>query len=61
MKAAREVEGDQVALKRPVFGHFLAAGNAGLRDPLEHEALGETAHVCIRAACPAHSNMQLAS
>ena len=30
----------QVALKRPAVGHLLAAGDAGLSDPGEHEAAG---------------------
>ena len=38
----REVEVSQMALKRPAVGHFLAAGDARLRDPREHEARGET-------------------
>ena len=37
----REIEVVQVALKRPAVGHLLAAGDAGLSDPGEHEALGE--------------------
>jgi hypothetical protein len=37
----------QVALKRPAIGHFLAASDAGLRDPREHEALGETVLVHV--------------
>ena len=37
-----EVEVGQVTLKRPPVGHFLAAGDAGLRDPRKHQALGET-------------------
>ena len=36
-----EVEVDQVALKRPTVSHFLAASDARLRDPREHEAFGE--------------------
>ena len=35
----------QLALKRPVVGHFLDASDAGLRNPRKHEALGETALV----------------
>ena len=37
----RKAEVLQVALKRPAVGHLLAAGDAGLSDPGEHEALGE--------------------
>jgi hypothetical protein len=37
----RKVEVVQVALKRPAVGHLLAAGDARLSDPGEHEALGE--------------------
>ena len=37
----REVEVVQVALERPAVGHLLTAGDAGLLDPGEHEALGE--------------------
>ena len=37
-----EVEVGQVTLKRPPVGHFSAAGDAGLRDPRKHQALGET-------------------
>ena len=37
-----EVEVGQVTLKRPTVGHFLATGDAGLRNPREHKALGET-------------------
>ncbi len=32
----------QAALKQPAVGHFLAAGDAGLRDSREHEAFRET-------------------
>ncbi len=35
----------QVALKRPTGGHFLVTGDARVRDPREHEVLGETIHV----------------
>jgi len=37
----RKVEVVQVALNRPAVGHLLAAGDAMLSDPGEHEALGE--------------------
>ena len=37
----RKAEVTQVALKRPAVGHRLAAGDAGLSDPGEHEVLGE--------------------
>ncbi len=37
----RDIEVGQVALKWPAVGHFLSAGDAGLRDPREHEALAE--------------------
>ena len=34
----RKAEVVQVALKRPAVSHLLAAGDAGLSDPVEHEA-----------------------
>ena len=37
----RKAEVVQLALKRPAVGHLLAAGDAGLSDPREHEALEE--------------------
>ena len=44
----------QVALKRPAVGHLLAAGDAGLSDPGEHEALGEAVlgHARHVPSCP---------
>ena len=50
----RKAEVVQVALKRPAVCHLLAAGDAGLSDRGEHEALGEAVlgharHVpCVR-------------
>ncbi len=60
VKAALDVEVVQVALKRPTVGHFLAAGDARLRDRREHEALGEAVLGCIRATCPAESSVRIA-
>jgi len=37
----REIEVVQVASERPAVGHLLAAGDAGLSNSGEHEALGE--------------------
>ena len=47
----------QVALKLPAARHFFVAGDAGLRDPREHEELGEAALV---HPGPSQSGVQLA-
>ena len=41
------------SLKRPALGHLLAASDAGLSDPGEHEALGEAVRGHARhVPCP---------
>ena len=57
-----EVEVGQVSLKRPPVGYFLTAGDAGLRDPRKHQALGETVlvhpgHVSCPEQCAAREEV----
>ena len=56
----RKAEVVQVALKRTAVGHLLAAGDAGLSDPGEHEALGEAVLGHARHVPQPQSSVRLA-